>query len=74
MMTHARDTNLVRKRREELQIKLVDLAARAKCSAPLISMIEGGLVPQLSTMVKVADALDTTPIALWPDEVEEIGV
>lgn len=73
MMTHARDTNLVRKRREELGMLLTELAEKIERSAGFVSTVEGGLVPKLSSMLAIADALDTTPIALWPAEVEEIG-
>ena len=73
MMTRARDESLVRQRREELGMLLTELAAKLGRSAALVSMIEGGLVPQLKTMKAIAEALDTTPILLWPGEVEEIG-
>lgn len=69
-MSRARDDSLVKKRREELQLRLVDLASRVKRSAALISMIEGGFIPALPTMEAIAQALDTTPLALWPDEIE----
>lgn len=73
MMTRARDTSLVRKRREELGMLLVELAERIGRSPAFLSNVEGGFVPQLRTMRKIADALKTTPVALWPDELEEIG-
>ena len=72
-MTRARDLNLVRLRREELGLLLVDLARKIDRSPAFVSGVEGGYVPKLPAMVLIADALETTPIALWPGEVEEIG-
>jgi predicted transcriptional regulator len=70
-MTPQRDDNRALARRQELGLKLTDVASRAKRSAALISNIEHGYVPsKLSTMVAVAEALETTPLVLWPDEVE----
>lgn len=71
-MSHARDTNPVRLRREEQGMLLIELADRIGRSPSLVSVIEGGFVPALPTMVQIADALDTTPFALWPGELEEI--
>lgn len=71
-MTIARDRNPVRRRREQLGMLLVELAEKTGRSPGLISHIEGGYVPKLATMLKIADALRTTPDALWPEEVEVI--
>lgn len=67
-MTHARDTNRVRLRREELDMLLKELADQIGRSAALISMIEGGFTPKRKTQVAIAAALRTTPEALWPEE------
>jgi predicted transcriptional regulator len=72
MMSNARDKSLVKKRREELGMLLIDLAAKIDRSAAFVSTIEGGFVPKLPAMLKIADALDTTPDVLWPDEVEVV--
>lgn len=71
MMTRARDENRVLARRKELGLHILVLASRAKKSSGLISMCEGGFVPQLPTMKAIADALETTPEALWPEEFAE---
>lgn len=73
-MTRAHDRNLVRRRREDQGLKLVELAQLAtradgnSIGAPLLSMIEHGYVPQRRTQVQIAAALSTTPEALWPEE------
>jgi transcriptional regulator with XRE-family HTH domain len=67
-VTFARDVSLVRLRREELDMKLVELAEQAGCHAAMLSMCEGGFVPQADTREKIAAALSTTPGALWPQE------
>jgi lambda repressor-like predicted transcriptional regulator len=67
-MTHARDTNPVRLRREELGVLLKELAEEIQRSAALVSMIEGGFCPKRKTQVSIAAALRTTPEALWPEE------
>ena len=67
-MTRARDLNAVRRRREELDMLLIDLAKDIKRSAAMVSMIEGGFCPKRSTQVQIAAALATTPEALWPEE------
>jgi predicted transcriptional regulator len=73
MMTRARDESLVRKRREELGLLLVGLAKLIGRSPAFVSGVEGGYVPKLPAMMLIAEALGTTPIALWPGEVEEVG-
>jgi hypothetical protein len=72
-MTHARDSNPVRLRREELGLLLKELAEMittgdGRNPAPMLSMIEGGYVPKRKTQVTIAAALRTTPEALWPEE------
>lgn len=73
-MTVARDTNPIRQRREELGLLVVELGQQVQrrdgrpIGASLVSMIEGGFVPQRQTQVKIAAALDTTPERLWPHE------
>ena len=69
-MTVARDTNPVRKLREQQGLLLGELAERSDCSAAKLSMIEGGFVPRLPTMRAIAAALGTTADKLWPDEFE----
>jgi transcriptional regulator with XRE-family HTH domain len=68
MMSRARDESLVLARRKELGLHLKVVASRARCSAALLSMIEGGYRPKEPTMEKIAEALETTPQTLWPDE------
>lgn len=67
-MTRARDTNLVRLRREELGMLLTELAANIGRSAAMLSSVEGGFVPKRPTQASIAAALDSTPEALWPEE------
>jgi transcriptional regulator with XRE-family HTH domain len=71
-MSNARDTNPVRLAREAAGLLLIDLARLSGKSPGLISQIEGGYVPKLPTMLAIAGALDTTPLVLWPDEVEAV--
>lgn len=53
---------------------LIELAKKAERSPAMISMVEGGFVPtKESSRLKIADALDTTPEALWPDEFGQNG-
>lgn len=70
-MSPSRESHPVRKARVAKELRQSDLAEKAGISGPLISMIEGGYVPALSTMRAIARALDSTPVALWPDDVEE---
>lgn len=73
-MTHARDVNPVRIRREAQGLLLKELGQIARhedgrpIGAPLLSMIEGGFVPSPETQLRIAEALDTTVGELWPDE------
>jgi ribosome-binding protein aMBF1 (putative translation factor) len=67
-MTVARDTSLVRIRREELGMKLTELADKLERNASFVSMMEGGFVPHHARRVQVAAVLDTTPEKLWPQE------
>lgn len=71
-MTHARDGNRVRLRREQRGMLLKELATAIGRKASLVSMIEGGFVPKLPTMRAIAAALDTTADQLWPDEFEPV--
>lgn len=72
MMTRARDLNRVLARRKELGLHLTQLADASETHPSLISNVEGGFVPRLVTMEKIAAALLTTPEALWPGEFDEI--
>lgn len=56
----------VRARRKELGLTQADLAKRLKVSTPYVNQLEKdrGSPPQLDTVAKVADALETTPGAL----------
>ena len=67
-MTNERDNNLVRKRRDELGLTLVEVASRMGRPASLINTIEGGFVPKEPTQRALAVALETTPDKLWPGE------
>jgi transcriptional regulator with XRE-family HTH domain len=79
-MGRTHDENRVRLRREQIEwtdekdrprrgMLLVELAKRSGRSPALISMIENGFVPtKLGTAVAVADALDSTPVELWPGD------
>lgn len=67
-MTVARDTNPVRKRREELGIKPRELAHTLGRNAAFVSMMEGGFVPSADRRAQVARALATTAQELWPEE------
>lgn len=48
--------------------RLEDLAAAIGKSASMVSNVEHGFVPKPGTRQKIADALNTTVQALWPDE------
>jgi len=64
-----REDHPLRKRREELELRLVDVAERAGVSTPLISMIEGGYTPgKRSTLERVAAAVESTVKDIWPEE------
>lgn len=77
-MTRARDINPVRLRREEMGLLLGELAERVngsvvngsvvRCSTPMLSMIEGGLVPKAKTQQAIAEALSSTREQLFPVE------
>lgn len=67
-MTYARDVNPVRLRREQLDMMLIELAKQSSCHAAMISMVEGGFVPGADSRARIAQALDTSPQALWPQE------
>ena len=73
MGTVARSQSLVRKRREELGLLLIELAERLQVSPSLVSFVEGGFVPKPGTQVAFAEALECSPIDLWPDEWEATG-
>lgn len=70
MMTHARDTSLLKARREQQGLLLTELADRVSRSPAFLSMCEGGFVPKPQSQLKIAEALDTTPELIWPDEWE----
>jgi hypothetical protein len=67
-MTRARDLNPVRLRREELNMLLVELAAKIGRSPAFVSVCEGGFIPAHNRRVQIATALDTAPETLWPQE------
>lgn len=67
-MTRTRDMNRVRQRREELGLRLIDLAEALKRNAAFVSVMEGGFVPHEMRRKQVAVALQTTPEELWPEE------
>lgn len=72
-MTPQRDDNRALARRQELGLKLSDVASRAGRSVALISNVEHGYIPtKIATMLAIADALETTPPELWPDEIEAV--
>lgn len=67
-MTRARDINPVRLRREEKGMLLIELAEKAEVHAAMLSMTEGGFCPQSDSRARIAEALETTPDQLWPEE------
>lgn len=69
IVTRARDTNPMRARREELGLMVTELAQALGRTAAFVSMCEGGFVPsQLARRKQIADVLQTSPEALWPEE------
>lgn len=71
-MTKARDTNLLRQCREQKGVLLVELAAKIERSPAFVSTVEGGFVPKPRSQMAIAQALDTTPDKLWPEEWEKV--
>lgn len=67
-MTRARDESRVRQRREQLGLRLIDLAAELGRNAAFVSNMEGGFVPSHDRRVQVATKLQTTAEDLWPEE------
>jgi transcriptional regulator with XRE-family HTH domain len=67
-MTRTRDENPVRLRREELGMRLIDLAGALNRNAAFVSNMEGGFVPSAARRDQVAKVLGTTPELLWPEE------
>lgn len=65
------DTHPVRRAREAKGLRLEDLAKLVGKSASMLSNVEHFFLPKHATRVKIADALGTTPEALWPDEYPE---
>lgn len=56
----------IRERRVGRALTLVDLARKVKLSQPFLSQIENGRArPSLESLQRIADALDTTPQALF---------
>lgn len=51
--------------------RLEDLAKAIGKSASMLSNVERGYLPKPATRQKIAEALDTTVQALWPEEYEE---
>ena len=68
----------VRKYREQQELTLDDLAALLNSDKAAVSRIENGeRNPKLETVLKIADALRTTPAKLCPNrflDAEEAGV
>lgn len=63
-----REDHPLRKQREKLGLRLVDVAQRAGVSTPLISMIEGGYTPtKLKTLTNVAAAVELRVEDIWPE-------
>jgi transcriptional regulator with XRE-family HTH domain len=61
----------IRKRRLERDLTLVDLAASAALSQPFLSQIENGRArPSMTSLYRIARALDTTPQAFFGGPVE----
>jgi len=58
----------VHRARERKGWRLEDLARAIGRSASMLSNVEHGFVPKPETREKIANALDTTVDALWPDE------
>jgi len=59
----------LRIRRENLRLRLVDVARRAGVSTPLVSMLENGYLPKKRASLElVAAAVDATVEDLWPTE------
>lgn len=68
-MTRAHDSNPMRLRREQLGMQVTELAGKLGRTAAFVSMTEHGYVPtQPARRQQIADALDTTPETLWPQE------
>ncbi len=56
----------IRARRQSLSLTLVDIAAKSELSQPFLSQIENGRAkPSLMSLHRIADALGTTPQALF---------
>lgn len=65
-----RDDHPLRKRRDELELRLVDVAERAGVSIGLLSMLEGGYTPNRNsaTLERVAAAVASSVERLWPEQ------
>lgn len=64
-----REDHPLRKRRRELDLRLIDVAQRAGVSTPLISMMEGGYEPsKRATLERVARAVESTVHDIWPQK------
>jgi lambda repressor-like predicted transcriptional regulator len=51
--------------------RLEDLAVASGRSVGLLSMVEHGYVPHTRSRLRIADAVESTPRELWPDEYPE---
>ncbi|NEB75181.1 helix-turn-helix transcriptional regulator [Streptomyces sp. SID14478] len=55
----------IRRRRRALELTLADVARRAGVSVPFLSQVENGRSrPSMNSLQRIADALDTTAVAL----------
>lgn len=54
-------------RRRQRKLRLKDLASLTDRSVPLLSMVEKGFIPHPDTCERIAKALDSTVVELWPD-------
>ena len=62
----------LREEREKQHISQIDLALKAQLSQNIVALIETGKrVPNISTVFKIADALDISPVALLDVPSEE---
>lgn len=63
---NARRPSPLREAREDAGLTQQDVAARALCSHPLISMAEKGYEPAPATQQRIAQALGASVGSFWP--------